>query len=140
MYLKLITMKKVTICFMLIVFSLGSFCQQTQPSTNSTGEEYLKKSKRQKTTGLILLLCGAATGATGIITALAKNEIGFLYLGVLGGGGMIIASVPFLNASARNKEKAKDASLSFKLEQTQSIQQSQIGFHSFPVLSLKLNL
>ena len=83
---------------------------------------------------------GVATGATGIITALAKNEIGFLYLGVLGGGGLIIASIPFLNASIRNKEKAKNASVSFTLEQTRSVQQSQINVHSFPVLSLKLNL
>lgn len=133
-------MKNITLCVLLIVFSLASFCQQTQPSTNLTKEEYLKKSKRQKTTGLILLLGGVAVGATGIITALDKNEIGFLYLGVLGGGGIIIASVPFLNASARNKEKGKNATVSFKLEQTQSIQQSQISFHSFPALSLKLNL
>ena len=139
-YLKLIAVKKIIFCFILIVFSLVSFCQQTRSSTNLTREQYLKKSECQKTTGRVLLLGGVATGATGIITALAKNEIGFLYLGVLGGGGLIIASIPFLNASIRNKEKANNASVSFTLEQTRSVQQSQVNVHSFPVLSLKLNL
>jgi hypothetical protein len=133
-------MKKITICAMLIIFSATSFCQQTQPSTSLTREEYLKKSKSQKTTGLILLSGGVALGTISIILALARTDIGFLYLGDLVGGGMIIASVPFFNASARNKSKAKNASVSFNFEKNQSIHQSQLSFHSFPAISLKLNL
>jgi hypothetical protein len=139
-HVKLIVMKKITVCAMLIIFSAASFSQETHPSPSLTQNDYLKKSKRQKTTGLILLSGGVAVGVIGILASLNSNDIGILYLGTLVGGGMVIASVPFFNASARNKEKAKNAFVSLRLEKVQSIQRSQLSFHEFPAISIKLGL
>lgn len=51
-----------------------------------------------------------------------------------------IGSIPLFIASKRNKRKAMNASSYFKIEKTETIQQTGISFSSFPAISIKLNL
>jgi hypothetical protein len=131
-------MKKIIIFTILLILATTTFSQQTKSSPALTKQDYLQKSKQQKTTGWILLSGGVALGTIGIIIALAKTDIGFLYLGDLVGGSMIIASVPFFNASARNKRKSM--SLSFKNEMAPQIQKSSFVYRSISSLTLKVIL
>lgn len=130
-------MKQITICTILLVLSATSFCQETQPSTTLTRDEYLKKSKAQKIFGFIFLGAGAIT----LISVSGGNtDFGTLGTLVVAGGLATLASIPLFIASGRNKRKAKNASLSIKVEKNQTIQPNELSFHLFPAISLKLNL
>lgn len=130
-------MKKITICLLLVILSVTSFCQQTEPSQPMTRDEYLKKSKTQKVLGFVFLGAGAIT-----LISVSGGNTDFNTLGtlVVVGGVLTLTSIPLFIASGRNKRKAKNAAAFFKFEQTKTIQQAQISFHSFPAISLKLNL
>ncbi len=133
-------MKKITICILLLFFSATSFCQQTEPSTSLTKEEYLKKSKAQKAFGFIFL----GAGAISIISVGGGNNdlnaLGTAVTVVTVGGLLAVASIPLFIASGRNKRKAKNASVSFNFEKNRYLQQSQLSFHTIPAITLKLNL
>jgi hypothetical protein len=131
-------MKKVTIAFILLVQTFTEFSQEANAQKTLTRQEYLAKSKKQKTTGLILLSGGVAFGTISVIVALSKSDISPLYLGGLAGGGMIIASVPFLNVSVRNKTKG--ISLSFKNETAPQIQKNSFVYRPVPSLTLRFSL
>jgi len=131
-------MKKLIFFLLVLVVSANSFSQPSTTFASPAKTDYLKKSKHQKTTGLILLSGGVAVVTISIIISSAKSDIFFLFLGDLVGGGMIIASVPFFNASARNKRKAM--SLSFKNEKAPQILKSSFVYKSVPSLTLKINL
>ncbi len=114
-----------------------SFCQQVQqPSTSLTRDEYLKKSKTQKIVGFVFLGAGVIT----LVSVSGGNtDFGTLGTVVVAGAVSVLASIPFFIASGRNKRKANNASLSFKFEKNQTMP-AEISFHSFPAISLKLNL
>jgi len=130
-------MKKIITCIMLLILSATSFSQQKQPSTSLTREEYLKKSKTQKITGFIFLGAGAITF---ISVSGGNTDFGTLGTVVVLGAVATLASIPFFIASGRNKRKAKNVSLSFKFENNPTIQLAEISSHSYPAISLKLNL
>lgn len=130
-------MKKILFCSMLLIITSASFSQQTNPSQPLTREEYLKKSKSQKTGAWIFLGVGAAMFAIA-----APGNVSFDVLGTIVVVGTIatIVSIPLFIASARNKRKAKAAAAFLKFEKNHSIQQTGITLHSYPALSLKINL
>ena len=129
-------MKNIVICSMLLMFTISSYCQQTQPTTK-TSEEYLKLSKSQKTGGFVLLGIGAIT-----LTTAAVGDFDFDTLGivVVVGSVFTLTSIPLFIAASRNKKKAKKASLGFKFERIQKLQTVAVRFHSIPGISLRLNL
>lgn len=122
---------------MLLIFAATSFCQQTNSLQTLTHEDYLKKSKHQKTAAWILLGTGAAMFAIA-----APGNVSFGTLGTLVVVGAIstLSSIPLFIASGRNKRKALNASTYFKFEKVPSIQQSGITLHSYPTISLKIKL
>ena len=134
---KLTIMKKISICIMSLIFTATSFCQQTKPLQPLTREEYLTKSKTQKVFGFILLGAGATT-----LIIIRKGNTDLNAVGPLAVVGTLatLGSIPLFIASGRNKRRAMKASTSLKFEKTQSIQHSGISFHSFPAMSLKINL
>jgi hypothetical protein len=136
-------MKKIILSTMLLGLSITSFCQQTQPSTSSTQEEYLNKSKKQKKVASVLLVGGTVLMGTSLLFLIIANKesvfpIGSLFFGI--GAVSTVVSIPLFIASGRNKRKSKNASVSFNFEKYQSIQQSKLSFHSVPAISIKLNL
>ena len=130
-------MKQIAICITLLVFSTIAFSQQTTPIQTKTKQDYLQKSKQQKTTAWILAGGGLVLEIAGAI-AYQQGNAGLLLLGA----GLLsqAVSIPFFISAGINKRKSKEVSLSFKLEKTPDIQPTVISFRSIPKISLKLNL
>ncbi|NVK49994.1 MAG: hypothetical protein HWE09_09515 [Cyclobacteriaceae bacterium] len=96
----------------LIRAAYPSFAQQM------TKQDYLEKSKRQETTGFVLLGAGAVLfGASLVIGNSDSASWGDIETGVylfVAGGGSMLASIPFFISSGSNARKA--AELSFKYQ------------------------
>lgn len=132
-------MKKLTILFILLSVSRGIFSQQTAPASSLTKQDYLKKSKNQKTAAWILAGVGSLSTLLGTIQVnpdYGENNNSTFFL--VGGLVTLGASVPLFIASAKNKKKAM--SLSFKNENIQQVLNSGIVNRIRPSLSLKLTL
>ncbi len=139
---------------LLLVLTSSSFCQQTNPSPALTKQDYLKKSKRQKTAAWILLGGGVVLSFAGIAVGLndaTNNLIGIFYLEqpnssnsvdvlIVSGLAAMAGSIPLFIASSKNKKKANAVSVSFKMETRSTVQQLAIVRTAYPSLSLKLNL
>jgi len=132
-------MKKIIVLTLLLIISAASFSQQTTTSPRLTKVDYLKKSKRQKTTAIILtvacpvlILSPALIGANSGFSAVLSYS--FTALGCL----CLPASIPFFVASSRNKRKGM--SLSFKNETAPQLQKDGFTNRSVPSLTLKISL
>jgi O-antigen/teichoic acid export membrane protein len=122
-------MKKIIICTMMLAIAATSFSQ-----------DYLRKSKNQKTAAWILLGGGSALVVTGIL--LANNAtIDNLGTGAgvaIAGGVAVLGSIPLFLASGRNKKNAM--SLSSKNEKMQQLNKNSFVYKPVPSLSLKISL
>jgi hypothetical protein len=101
-------MKKYFCILLLTVVAFNTYCQQLKEKEHKLPADYLKKSKKQKTTGFMLLGGGVAMFTGGVIAmehtqSKGENEFPF----VVGGLAMSVASIPFFISSASNKHKAK---------------------------------
>lgn len=101
-------MKKQIIVLLLIFSARSITAQQIITTTQKVNKDYLKKSKKEKRTGGILLAGGIASFTGGVIAmnhtqSKGENEFPF----VLGGLMATISSVPFFISSTVNKHKAK---------------------------------
>ena len=136
-------MKEVMISFIIILMSVNSFCQQSNSVGQQTREDYLKKSKNQKTTACVLLAGGVvALGAGLVLSTREEASFGTAATGVLLGGiglASAIVSIPLFNASARNKGKAMNTSAYFDVRQFPATTPSGSAFHSYPALTMILN-
>ena len=125
------------------------FSQQAEePKMELTKQEYLKKSKSQKTVGRILLGGGGILIGAGLLTNLSnglgnlfveesqKNSSGdiFTVLGVIS----IAGSIPLLISAGKNKRKA--LSLSVKNQPSQVLQNNWLYTKMTPSLTLKIDL
>jgi len=143
------------ICITLLTSSVPIFSQQTNPVHNWTKENYLQKSKHQKTAAWILLTSGTALGVTG--TAIGFNsrynelasslftgkhdktyvagEILF-FTGIAG----VLGSIPLIIASSRNKRRAMETAIFLKMETRPTIQRNIMSALPYPAISLKISL
>lgn len=133
-------MKKIIFGFMLLLIATTTFSQQNNPTSTMTEQDYLKKSKQQKTFAWILLGCGIlSTGLGGLGSSInpdygEKGGTGFLITGLVATG----ASILLFNASSKNKKRA--SSLSFKNETSPQIQRGSFVYRYIPSLTLKFQL
>jgi len=137
-------MKKIAICLALLFIAASSFCQQTNPANRYTREDYLKKSKNQKTGAWVLLGGGSALILIGVLVG-DRKEASFddaATGGIIAAIGILsaIGSVPLFLASARNKRKAMNASASFRFERIPTFNQTGFNFRQYPSILVKLNL
>ena len=135
-------MKKIIILTILLILASTTFGQQTKTSLALTKQDYLQKSKRQKTAAWILLGGGSALAITGL---LINNQASLDNAGttaIVAGIGVLsmIGSIPLFIASGRNKRKAMAMSASLKLENTSAIQGYKMVHASYPALSVKIKL
>ena len=136
---KPISMKKLSICFALFVSLSTSYCQETSLKY----EDYIKKSKRQKTTAWILLGAGVAMITTGLLLQSNDGDLNTLSKDItgigIGGAGIVctIISVPVFLASTRNKHKA--AALSLKTEKTMHLQNNNLALIQYLAISYKIS-
>lgn len=126
-------MKKMISLAMLLAVVVTSFSQQTEPSPVLTKQDYLQKSKSQRTSAFILLGTGAA-----LLAVAAPGNVSFdiLPILVIGGGAAIVGSIPLFIAAGKNKRRAM--SLSFKNETVPLPQPG--GFANQPALSVTINI
>ena len=141
-------MKKALLFAILLVISAASFSQQIKSTPTLTKQDYLKKSKTQKTFAWILVGTGvgfvvAAVASTGVDDV--ANSIGGDNSGVnrgvtlfIIGGITTLSSIPLFLASHRNKKRGM--SLSFKNEMAPQIHKGSFAYRSVPSLTLKIGL
>ncbi|HMK26943.1 MAG TPA: hypothetical protein VK483_13010 [Chitinophagaceae bacterium] len=151
-------MNKIILFILLLTMSATLFSQQTNTLPALTKQDYLRKSKNQKTAAWILVAGGAAMIVTGGVVW--SNEINKkaetdpfgawadMYTTTSGDwiavAGVVAAagSIPLFIAASKNKRKAM--SLSFKKETVPSRllsgQKGSFVNQSIPSLSLKINL
>ncbi|HEV8081349.1 MAG TPA: hypothetical protein VGP43_11585 [Chitinophagaceae bacterium] len=136
-------MKKI-ITYALFFFMVTScFSQQTNLSQSLNRQEYLKKSKTQKTAAWILLASGTTLIGIGLSNALGEQSsfdhaitgIGTAGVGVLS----IIGSIPLFIASGRNRKKAMNVSVFLEMQHNPFQTGTILRFPSYPAFSIKLN-
>ncbi|MBP6477320.1 MAG: hypothetical protein KA290_06350 [Chitinophagaceae bacterium] len=142
-------MKKIILFIAFFSMLTKGFNQQVEePKMELTKQEYLKKSKSQKTAGRILLGGGGILIGAGLLTNLSnglgnlfveesqKNSSGdiFTVLGVIS----IAGSIPLLISAGKNKRKA--LSLSVKNQPSQVLQNNRLYSKIIPSLTFKINL
>jgi hypothetical protein len=141
-------MKKLIMIIAAGLFFFESFSQQVNPAPSLSKQDYLAKSKKQKTWAWVLLGTGTAMVVTGTIIAVSETEE-FLYEGggegaeggavLIGTGVAVMAgSIPLFIASGKNKRKA--AALSLDFQKVRQVQNFAFVSKSLPSLTLKFNL
>ena len=130
-------MKKTTLIFLLLITSATSFSQPTEPFKHVTKEDFLKRSKSQKTAGFVFL----GIAATCIAIA-APGDVSFDVLPVLviGGAGAAVTSILLFSAAGRNKRKAMKMSASIDAKKNPDLTSSGIFLEYYPALSFKIYL
>ncbi len=134
-------MKKILLCLMILVASNSSFSQQIDMSKidmskMNTRKYYSKKSTNQLIVGTILLGIGGTTIALVNSGTVSFDSPGLVLLGAL----CIPVSIPFLISSWLNTRKALHATTYLKMEKVPILQQTVKNFHTYPAISLKINL
>jgi hypothetical protein len=137
-------MKKHLLLGLLLAISISNFCQQTETTPTVAKQDYLQKSKKQKTTAWILLAGGTTVGFIGLtkfnFAGSDDPEISNTAATVMFFSGIAVAitSIPFFNASKRNKRKA--ASVSIKNQFIPDLQSSGLMYKPIPSLAVRINL
>jgi hypothetical protein len=140
----------ILIPILLILFAAASAQQTTTVSPALTKTDYLKKSKNQKTTGIVLLTTGSVMATVGL--AMTLSNVSGIFdpndpprhnsstADILGYSGLAIAaaSIPFFVASSKNKKKAY--SLSLKNDLVPRIYEKRFFYHSVPSISISITL
>jgi hypothetical protein len=112
-------MKKTLIFLILLLFMTKGF-SQTTPNTPFTKEDYLQKSKNQKTTGWVFLSAGIAITAVGVIgfnntyDDWSDNSTDTYGALILSGPLIALGSIPFFISSGSNARKAATLSLNYQ--------------------------
>lgn len=132
-------MKTISIFLVILFVSLQSF-GQNQPLSK---EDYLQKSKNQKTTGWILLAGGTTMAVAGLISMSNQDfwssdnsdydAAGILFLGGL---AVDLASIPFFISSAKNARKA--ATISFNYQKVYFPQHNTFVAKAQPAITLRI--
>jgi cytochrome bd-type quinol oxidase subunit 2 len=128
------TIMKKAICLLVMISTISSgFCQL------KTKEYYLKKSKRQKTTGWILLGVGTVAVIAGATAEKSKPSDGsFSNLGI-GLGGLLVGVIGISALIGSETSKSKAAAMAIG---TQTITAPGAGFNvrMQPAVGLKVGL
>lgn len=110
-------------------------------------QNYLKKSKDQKTMAWILATGGGALVVGGVISYAAESNTSF-YPGetvgtilMTGGAVAIAGGIVLFSASKRNERKAHEATVAFKLKvESSELYRVKFGLEKYyPAISLKLD-
>ena len=142
-------MKQATVFFLVLTLAFSGFSQQNEPSPTFTKQDYMHKSKKQKTVAWVLLGGGAASVLTGII--IPKGDVvregawgndyendGIKSTFGVTGFLCMIGSIPFFIASKKNNKRAM--SVSFKNETAPLIQKSSFVYRPVPSVAFKIAL
>jgi hypothetical protein len=139
-------MKKIILITMLLIISTFTFSQQNTPTPTLTKQDYLQKSKHQKSAAWILLGGGLVCTSLGSIRFKPDDDWGggnnqpstgstvFLVTGL----AAISSSITLFIFSSKNKRKSM--SMSFENQMTPQLQKSSFVYRVVPSLTLKIGL
>jgi hypothetical protein len=148
-------MKKLFFFSIFSVTAAAGYAQEIKPNTLAVKQDYLQKSKKQKTAAWILLGGGTTAGTIGLFMVFkeaakvttpavllpgqpkpdeAKANGGGILM--IAGGAAIIGSIPLFTAASKNKKKA--FAVSFK--NIQVIQKNSFVYTAAPSVSLTISL
>ena len=137
-------MKVLFIFLVLLVTASSAYSQNDSTRTPvMTKQDYLKKSKNQKTAAWLLLAGGGtliALGAKDVDDELGGSDRTRSNALVITGLAVTSVSVTLFIASARNKKKGEAMAFNFKIEDAPVVQQGSFVYHSYPALSLRIKL
>lgn len=139
--------KALVIIPMFLILTQTAFAQLDSMKTTLTKEDYLKKSKRQKTAAWIF----TGVGVTVTLVSLAQLVgSGYNYspdddendgsVSSLVGVASIATGVYFFIASGINKRKARAASVFIDMEKIPVLQQTVIRKNSYPAIGVRIRL
>lgn len=137
-------MKKIILCMVVLMLSVSTFSQQTTSSQKMTKEDYLMKSKRQKTAGWVLLGGGAALILAGDLIG-NSNEASFGDAGtgiIMAGLGVIsmIVSIPVFLAATKNKRRGNNMTASLNFLNGRGLRIQGLNHKYYPALSVRIKL
>jgi len=141
-------MKSIINIVLLLVLAITLHGQQIQPKQLLTSEDYLKRSKKQKTWAWVTTSVGVTTMVAGLLSEVAavyhiqdgEAEISSSAAYYILGTAWIATGVTLFAASSRNKKKANAASVFIEMKRAPVLQLSRIRSQSIPVLGLKVSL
>jgi hypothetical protein len=137
-------MKNVIIYLLLILKVNTTFSQQNQPTPLLSKEDYLQKSKKQKTTAWFMLAGGSVVSFIGLTqlnfagspTGEVNKTPGAVLF--LAGAASAFGSIHFFNVARRNRNKAM--SVSFKNQLIPQLHKNNFEINAIPSLNLKISL
>jgi hypothetical protein len=138
-------MNKIISFITLLIIATASFSQQADPSLVLTQEEYLKKSKKQKTEAWAFLVGGTLLVGTGFLIGDGNGDSFDHLIGanvLIAGIGVLstLVSIPLFVASAKNKRLGMKASAHVKMENVYAIRESGVVQTLSPTFSVRINL
>ena len=133
-------MKKVLFIIICSALAFTSFSQPGNPSTPLTKQDYLQKSKKQKTAAWILLGGGTIAWFAGVSKYMNQddNKDGGGEAAMVIGGIAGLSSIPLFIIASKNKKKA--ISLSFKNQMIPQWQKKFFTNKSVLSFSLKVSI
>ncbi|MBK6936002.1 MAG: hypothetical protein IPH18_03310 [Chitinophagaceae bacterium] len=143
-------MKK-TLLLWLLLNGVLCYGQEATPGNQLTREDYLKKSKNQKTVAWVLLGGGAAMAVAGgiwfgesfsidIFGPDEDNSEGAAGAVMVAGVAAMVASIPLFISSARNKGRAEKVSIGFVPEQLSAMAtRFYRGGKHYPAVGVRIN-
>jgi hypothetical protein len=134
-------MKTITICLALLMLANTIYSQPGNPSAPLTKQDYLKKSKNQKTAAWILMAGGIGLTYLGIQMEDrndSKSESTGKAVAIISGVTAIVVSTTLFILATENKKRG--SGLSIRMEKIPRIQQRNFVYRSYPALSFRLSL
>jgi hypothetical protein len=133
-------MRKMFFFSLLLLLSVTSFGQQTNPSLSLTKLDYLQKSRNQKTIAYVLAGGGSIAWLAGLGKYMNQDDNidGGGEAAMIIGGTAALASIPFFIISSKSKKNAM--SVSFKNQLLPRIHETGFTYTPLPSLSLKISL
>lgn len=135
-------MKNIILLILVMIISESIFGQQNHPaSTRLTKQDYLQKSKRQRTTARILSGSGFLGFGVGFLTLGGKqsNSVDNAIM-ILTGMGAMITSIPFYISSGKNKKRVRNGTVFLKMETAPYMQENSLNQQVIPCAGIKLRL
>lgn len=127
-------MKNLIFAFAFFSLISAGYSQETTPSPTITKQDYLQKSKNQKTAAWILLGAGATMIA---IAAPGNVSLDIVPVLAVGGGAAVLGSIPLFIAAGKNKRRALAMTANLSIQRTSLVLYSGPP-SSHPAISVKL--
>lgn len=149
-------MKSIFISLISFLICISATSQQSDSiqKPQLTEQNYLQKSKNQKTTAWILL--GGGTGMVLVAGVIGAGEAGANVFNAMGGNEIqstnaddilfiagtaaMLGSIPFFIAAGKNKKRAANMALNLKFEKAYIVKNYSREINYYPALSLSMSL